>query len=368
MNDNRFENDLSTALRHLADGSPAYDHDLRRAPRGARAARIRMRGPIIIAAAAASMALVIGVPVALINNRDGGANPSSGPRPLESPATISCPIPGARGTDGGVQPRSKAVAPGAAAIRLCSADGPVFQPPSDVLVQGVDRMVDAINKLPIQEPQQPCPLDLAPTWGLLFTYEDNTTQYVTGTSAGCGGVMVGSSTLGDRAGATLVLDQFLELLKEQRVGRTPPDIKPISLACDAGVSESPGEPQGAQSLFSDFPVPEFVAARLCWTVDADDKGPAAPWTGSSIKTSDLEAVAADMRSNETTNQPGSCASGDSKPRLRIVASTVWGDRHVIDSACGYFILKDGHDQRYWEPVQAAAIFDRMLDASSVQER
>ncbi|WP_425307707.1 hypothetical protein AADG42_02785 [Ammonicoccus fulvus] len=111
---------------------------------------------------------------------------------------------------------------GAVGVRLCSlAYARSTLAPEDELTTGVDRLVTQFNGAEGVDfvSMVPCPVDLGPSYAMVFRYPDGRVVTVSSMLAGC-------HTVGGKFGGQELLDTFVALLAEQRQA-TPP--KPVEL-------------------------------------------------------------------------------------------------------------------------------------------
>lgn len=330
----------------LADATPESPGGDDRAA-GARRYAVRRRRRAIggVAAVLTVAAIAVGVPLA-VQAGDGD------PLPADDTVTDvsgSCPPP-RRDTQNWTPVTGPDTVPdGAVSVRLCNPGGAIrWQQPSDALTTDVDEVAAAVNRLPEQpgRQNQACPMDLGPTWDLVFTWPDGRTQTVRGESFGCGGVEVGSVVRGGRDDGEQPLNRFTSALVDQRAASTPPEDLRVSLACDNGL-DGP-----ATTMVPDGGEPALTRAVLC------RMDPQRPGRSRSIPIpeDDLAVLTQDLRRHRSS---GSDTCGRETNDLQIVGQNAWGDRVVISGDCGGFFVAGG-DEEFWNPgPKARTVLDRL---------
>jgi len=187
---------------------------------GARSyARRARRGRIAAGTGVVLVAAVIAVPFALPGGSGDRTEPptvSTSTPPAVVAGDFSCPPEPGRDDPASSPGGPNTLPANAIAVRMCFVGGMRWQPPQDALTAGVDRVVTTVNDLPVLPEPDACELDLRPTWVMSFQYADGHTQVISGNSSGCGGVIVGTVTRGDRSSADDPLRVFQRLLWEQR--------------------------------------------------------------------------------------------------------------------------------------------------------
>ncbi|TNM40362.1 hypothetical protein FHP29_09885 [Nocardioides albidus] len=307
---------------------------------GARVKARRARRTTILAAGctAASVVLVAGGMALLGGSRatpDGATD-----RGPTAPGVTGCP---AEPVDTRTQAGPDHIPDGAISVRLCRGFGGAIEVPDDALVSGVDEIAAAINGLAAPGPNVLCTGELGPGYQLVFAYADGTTQVAAGELYGCRPVVVNGT---ERLGADAPWKRFIDLLRAQRSGATPPaTLDHTAIDCDqAGRVPTLGRPQ------------ELAVAAIC----VEDTLNSGVWLRADISSADLATLLTDMAANTERN----AAYVDCDPgRLpRIVGFTSWGDRIDIRAGCGNGrFATDPDDHSVWSPgPEAAAIIDRLV--------
>lgn len=105
------------------------------------------------------------------------------------------------------------------AIRLCRGPEPgtpLEDLPEQPLLTGTDRVVKAINGLAEAPAQEPCTMEIGPSYTLRFTYADGSTVDAVGETFGCRHIRVGDTTR--TRGGRDVLKLVRQLLEDQGPG------------------------------------------------------------------------------------------------------------------------------------------------------
>ncbi|NYG60175.1 hypothetical protein BJ980_003098 [Nocardioides daedukensis] len=194
-------------------------------------------------------------------------------------------------------------------------------------------LVRAINSLPARKARETCVDMDGPHFDLAFLLPDGTIRVAHGTEAGCGGWRVGTVVRGKRGTATIVVKRFTGLLREQRSTMTPPPAKSKPLACPRA-----GSMTRATLLRPALPV-RLAHATLCVTV-----GPAI--VRSDLTRQEMDIITADLNAHAGISQFDGRCPLNSRSRRIIVAETDWGDRFVMETTCGTWLIPD---ESWWGP-------------------
>ena len=321
------------------------------------AAALAVVGVLGLTAACGTDRLVGQVP----DGSGGAGNPLSSTTPAAGSSSssggvddFSCPpVPG-RGETPAPVTGPKELPAGAVAVRICDSGGLFGAAPLDALTAGVPKVVDSVNALPVAARCDAMPMDLGPTWDLVFLYSDGHTQTVRGSTHGCGGVDVGSVVRGGREDADLPLRLLQRLLWEQRESTPPADVSVAKPGCSDGGQEN--------SLGQTFmPLQEPLSmqhAVLCWRFETESEQPAQQ---AEIRDADLTLLLDDLNSNRTSKKISEqeCVDPD-VVHYRIVGVNAWADRLALDGYCGAFDLS-GNNSDVWRPnPDSQAILDRLV--------
>ncbi len=196
----------------------------------------------------------------------------------------------------------------AVSVSLCdhSFDGGQLSGPPDALVDNIDQFIAAFDELEPASDDMACTQEMGPAYDLVFTEADGTTTVVSGELYGC-------RTVGDRLGADTYLDQFTDLLLEQRADRGPwkGQVEPAS--CDTW-SWIVATPEAADRT-----------AMVCLP-NNDGTFVEVP-----VEDEDLATLRADLSAHTA---PASDHDRGCSDRVILVLASSYGDQVAIEITCG----------------------------------
>ncbi|MBC2961019.1 hypothetical protein [Nocardioides deserti] len=253
-----------------------------------------------------------------------------------------------------------AVPQGATSARLCPGNGHRLEVPPEALTLGVDRLVDAVNELPVPEDGFACTQELGYGYRLVLGYPDGDRYQVSGALYGCRLVIVGPD---QRRGADDLLEEYAALLRAQREGEGEGEGEGAP-ATDAG----PG-PGKVRIIACDGPTRASAVARpdeieqavLC--VHTADGA-----RGTPVPAADLHLLREDLRGELPRIAFRSCPDAT---QVSLVGLTARGERVALGPVCGTWQLQVPEPwgtttwPRSWVPGPAAR---GVLDALVAQAR
>jgi hypothetical protein len=197
-----------------------------------------------------------------------------------------------------------------------------WQAPADPLVQGVDRLVAAVNRQEISPHSDACNADAGPAYRIVLDYPDGA-RMIIGETAGCRDVQVGST---DRLGGLAIWHTYLALLAKQRAherpGRLPASSHPT---CTTRHHQLPFTPLWDARVLR--------RARLCVLSE--------PGPGLALSRADVRLLRHDLltmapRSQRRAIRPRGCAPAAHRG-YDVVAVDGWGDLVDIRGFCDIYL-------------------------------
>lgn len=340
--------DPETHLRDLLDraapGSPELDPASRTAAvvRRGRAARRRDRG-LVAGAAAAVLALAVGVPLAL-GGDDGPAEVASPPPVITAAPCPAEPIDVSQGT---AVPDLADVT----SVRACPATwgeggdlpgDPAPLPETPLTGDAAAAFADDVLAMPAYVMPSSCATMniLAVPWALVIESADKGTVVVGSTMRLCGAVDVA----GSQRAADQVIAAFAGNLERQQAGDPTPGADGPSCPDGDRLAE------GADTWNASFDISTATMGMVCYV--ADPLGlPQYAATEGKLHLENLTTIRDDLAAHIGAAPGGLYGCTDTGPQRLLVLTNDAGDRAAyVDDACqGSFLGALG----YWQPSDAA---------------